>query len=976
MASKVRTLEPTEAMQPVLQPTSRSSPLKPLLVSLCAVVASVTVVASTAFLHWPAGEPSVRIQHVPISSQQILSQCAALRAKPEPPEDFLARESSDRFQNGTKPTLIRNAAIWTGARNGTETVFGDVLLDKGIVKGIGYIPVHLYATVEELQIVDAKGGWVTPGLVDIHSHVGVLSVPFTESTFEINSRHGPIVPWLRSIDALHTHDAAFQLAAAGGVTTVQVLPGSANAIAGQAFMVKVRQTAEKSPTSMLLEPPITLNGSVSDPSAPLRWRHLKQACGENLIQYGNRMDSVWSFRAAYDQARRIMSQQDAFCAKAEAGLWDELYGQDYPESLQWEVMVDVLRGRVKVATHCYEAVDIDDMVRISNEFQFPIASFQHASEAWLIPDVIKRTWGGTPAVAVFATSGRYKLESYRASEFAPRILADNGIQVIMKTDHPALNARYLLYEAQLAHYYGLPPHLALASITSVPAAAVGMQHRIGLLREGADADVVLWDSHPLQLGSTPRKVWIDGILQVGSDEEHIIIGRGKDGREWQSNPKVQNWDVERNLSIKWDGLPPIAGKTRSGRVLFTNVRELWVRGEDGIQERFSGSETNLAEVMIEKGRVSCVGRTCAGRSTTDATIDLHGGSISPSFMAFGSPLGLEEIQSEQSTGNGAPYDPFVRDVPAILGDAGGVIRTVDGLQFGTRDALIAHRAGVTYATTALSQIRITGVQSVSPIAGLSATFRTGSQHALAPNAVVKPITALHVIVSKPPPFSWMGRPPVSVSTQIAALRRLLLDGEDERTETGQWFKKAAEGTIPLVIDVNSADIMATLLRLKREVEDKRGSFMNMVFARATEAYIIADEIAQARVGVILSPPRPFPATWDDRRILPGPPLTNDTALVTLLEHKVTVAIGNQEAWQARTTRFDAAWAALESDLRISRLQAHALASTNLEKLLGVDEWVGYDGGDLVAYDGGSAFDYASKVVAVTSPAQGFVEVFP
>ena len=164
MASKLRTLEPTEAMLPTLQPTFRSAPLKPLLVSLCAVIASVTVVASNVFLRWPASELSATIQRVPINAQQILHQCAMLRATPGPPEDFLDRESCDRFENGTKPTLIRNAAIWTGARNGTETVFGDVLLDKGIVKGIGYIPLHLYSQIEELQVVDAKGGWITPGL--------------------------------------------------------------------------------------------------------------------------------------------------------------------------------------------------------------------------------------------------------------------------------------------------------------------------------------------------------------------------------------------------------------------------------------------------------------------------------------------------------------------------------------------------------------------------------------------------------------------------------------------------------------------------------------------------------------------------------------------------------------------------------------------------------------------------------------------
>ena len=121
------------------------------------------------------------------------------------------------------------------------------------------------------------------------------------------------------------------------------------------------------------------------------------------------MDSIWSYRWAYNEARKVQQAQDDFCALAEAGLWNELDDQKFPDDLQWEMLVDVLRGRVKVgyvhwetetyrstlpsqiANHCYEEVDFDDIVRLTNEFGFPIASFHHASEAWLVPDLLKRT---------------------------------------------------------------------------------------------------------------------------------------------------------------------------------------------------------------------------------------------------------------------------------------------------------------------------------------------------------------------------------------------------------------------------------------------------------------------------------------------------------------------------------------------------------------------------------------------------------
>ncbi|KAI0638507.1 composite domain of metallo-dependent hydrolase [Trametes polyzona] len=953
----------------------KSSIYRPGIFALCFLVAAVALYGSYIHLLFASSRDIRNAQRVPLAAQDILHRCASLRAPPGPPANFLERERSDRFEPGTRPTLIKNVTLWTGARNGTEVVYGDIFLDNGLVRGIGYIPEALYED-RDTDVVDAHGGWVTPGLVDMHTHLGVLSMPVMTGALDFSSQHGPIQPWLRSIDGFNTHDEAFALAVAGGVTSVQVLPGSENVIGGQAFIVKLRKTSQRSPTSMLIEPPYTLNGSTPDPDSPARWRHLKQACGESPRGYGNRMDNMWALRSAYTEARRVRDAQDAFCARAEAGLWNEIEGQSFPEDLRWEALVDVLRGRVKVSVHCYEAVDLDAMVRLTQEFKFHIASFHHAHEAYLVPEVLKNTYGGPPTVALFSDASRFKREAYRGSPFAPRILTDKGFPVALKSDHPVLISRYLAFEAQEAHYYGLPPHLALASMTSVPAAAVGLSHRIGILREGADADVVLWDSHPLQLGATPRKVWIDGILQVGNDSDHILIGPGKTTAEWHEPPEVPDFSVEREAAVEWAGLPPLTSNhTVAGRVAFQNVKEVFLResGDDvGVVQHF-GMDPNagMTHVIVDRGRVSCVGPVCEGEGRNAAVkIDLRGGTIAPGMMTFGTTLGIEEIESEPSTGDGARFDPLSQDVPKIMGDLGGLVRADDALMFGTRSALEAHRAGVTYATTSFARSPV--VLRGKFMGGLSATFRTGAPHALDRTAIIKPITALHISIGRQPPGPYTPQG-AGVSTQIAALRHLLLEGEDPRTQTGEWFKKAADGAIPLVIDVSSADIMATLIRLKSDVEEKRGTYMRTVFSRATEAHLLAEEIAHARIGVILSPPRQTPFSWDDRRILAGPPLSNDTALSVLLKNGVTVGLGVWETCRVPSTRFDVGWAILESNNWINKRQAYELVSTNLEKLLDLQGWVG-DMGDLVAYEGGSALDFTGKPVAVISPARQLVEI--
>jgi imidazolonepropionase-like amidohydrolase len=170
-------------------------------------------------------------KHRPKNAAEIISRCRLLAMAGASSPNFHSRSGSDRFEEDTRPTLIQNARIWTGKKNGTEVVHADILLDKGLIKSIGRLRGFAIQTYgKELVIVDAKGSWVTPGLVDLHSHLGVDSLPNLGGSSDSNSLHGIVQPWLRSLDGLNTHDDSYLLSIAGGVTTSLVLPGSANAI--------------------------------------------------------------------------------------------------------------------------------------------------------------------------------------------------------------------------------------------------------------------------------------------------------------------------------------------------------------------------------------------------------------------------------------------------------------------------------------------------------------------------------------------------------------------------------------------------------------------------------------------------------------------------------------------------------------------------------------------------------------------------
>lgn len=200
---------------------------------------------------------------------------------------------------------------------------------------------------------------------------------------------------------------------------------------------------------------------------------------------------------------------------------------------------------------------------------------------------------------------------------------------------------------------------------------------------------MIWDSHPLALGATPSQVFIDGIAQLPSP--YVV----KKPDSFQKLPKVPNFDVEAREAVEFDGLPPLTTKkVYQDTIMFTNVRSLW-QMKNGILEKTPRPLSNrddLQNVVIHNGSILCYGyaEDCSGSAldeTTMKVIDLEGGAISPGLVSFGSALGLQEIAAESSTNDGIVYDPLQANVPHLLGRESSMIHAVDGLQFGTRNAL-------------------------------------------------------------------------------------------------------------------------------------------------------------------------------------------------------------------------------------------------------------------------------------------------
>lgn len=387
------------------------------------------------------------------------------------------------------PTVLRHATLWTAA--GPVLNDADLLMQDHVIKAIG----HNLAVPSGTKEIDARDKIVTPGLVDMHSHLGVYAAPNARAHADGNEMTAPTTPAVRAIDAFDPEDPAIARSLAGGVTSALILPGSGNVVGGQAFYIKL------------------YGATVADMALPKPPRAMKWAMGENPKRfYGgkgmlpmSRMGHGWVLRKMLFEAKELIDSQD---------FWDKSPTKIglRPFRAELEPIVALLKGEIRLQVHCYEVHDIETLLRIADEFGFKVAAIHHALEAWKVPKLLKSHSVG---VATFADLWGFKMEAYDASVYAGKILSEAGVTLAYKTDHPVIDAQYLMNEAAKAHHYGVPEQLALQAVTRNPAQLIGILDRVGTLEPNKDADVVVWQKSPMLLGARPERVFVGGVQVVG-----------------------------------------------------------------------------------------------------------------------------------------------------------------------------------------------------------------------------------------------------------------------------------------------------------------------------------------------------------------------------------------------------------------------------------------------------------------------------
>ncbi|KAG8736261.1 hypothetical protein FRC10_009537 [Ceratobasidium sp. 414] len=342
-------------------------------------------------------------------------------------------------------------------------------------------------------------------------------------------------------------------------------------------------------------------------------------------------------------------------------------------------------------------------------------------------------------------------------------------------------------------------------------------------------------------GGVIRSLYADGLGSTEAATKNYVL---------QRQPSPPSWNQEAGVALASNDVPDLLTPERDDPhlVIFQNV-SLFVQ-DDKVQE-FGGEG---GTVVVKHGHIICAGKAgkCDSYSSQAARqVDLQHGSILPGLISFGSAVGLVEIDQEPLTGDRSPLDPLEDKMPNIASGDDLVVRAVDGLSFSGRNALLAHRGGVT--------TMIEAPFSSGLIQGTSSAFRTGVTRRLEPGAISKQEVALHARITHDNPGG-----DAMVSTKVAALRRLLLGGltGDQGNAYARVIKVRA--SFPLVVSAEQADIMATLIRVKSEIENVSNSTLHLVFAGSTESHLLATEIAGAKIGVILAPPKSFPRLWDQR----------------------------------------------------------------------------------------------------------------
>ena len=435
----------------------------------------------------------------------LLAGCASGSARPGTPGPELPPSSGSTPEAWKNPfpstyqplpspaVVIRGGTVMTAA--GRVIPGGELLLVDGKIAAVG----ERVEVPAGAVLIDASGKWVTPGVIDTHSHLGALPAPAVDAHSDGNEMTSPNTAEVWVEHSVWPQDPGFIRALEGGITTLQILPGSANLFGGRSVTVKN-------------VPSRTVQG-MKFPGAPYG---LKMACGENPKRvYGSkgqtpatRMGNVAGYRAAWIRAADYRYRMDQW-------VRDGARPASMPaRDLELETLAGVLRGEILVHNHCYRADEMAFMIDVAREFGYRIRSFHHGVEAYKIRDILARE--GISG-SLWADWWGFKMEALDFTKANIALVHSAGARAIVHSDDP-IGIQRLNQEAAKALLAGREAGLgiseddALRWITANPAWALGIDERVGTLEPGKQADVVVWSHNPFSVYARADRVFIDGAL--------------------------------------------------------------------------------------------------------------------------------------------------------------------------------------------------------------------------------------------------------------------------------------------------------------------------------------------------------------------------------------------------------------------------------------------------------------------------------
>ena len=833
----------------------------------------------------------------PSPQQQQKPDPAASPGEKKPAPSKIANPYASTYQPlPSQTTVIRNATILTAA--GPIIERGSLLLQNGKVAAVGQ-DVNAPAGA---VVVDATGKWVTPGVIDTHSHLGVYSAPGIESLQDGNEMTNPVTADVWADHSIWPQDPQFELALAGGITAMQILPGSGNLIGGRGVTLKnvPARTAE----------------GMKFPGAPAG---LKMACGENPRRvYGQRnqtpatrMGNIAVFRRTWQAAA---DYRDKWKKWRDEGS-DAAKRPD--RNLQMETLAGVLDGEILVHNHCYRADEMATMIQLGKEFGFKISSFHHAVEAYKVRDLLA---ANNVCASMWSDWWGFKLEAYDGIRENIALVDEAKGCAIVHSDDAGLIQR-LNQEAAKAMRAGLDAGMKITRADAVrwltinPARALGIDKVTGSLEVGKNADVVVWSGDPFSVYARAERVFVDGAL---------LYDRGSKTRQPSSDfvtgltmspaisspparsvspTRVTRADTTSNgATASKPSQPPSATVGASSARQTTAGPALAITNAQ--IHTASGPVIERGTIVLSGGRIAAVGAAVqvpAGAKVIDAA----GKIVTPGWIESSTNIGIVEISG--SAEGTADQNTTDKELSAAF-------NVLDSFNPASTVIPVTRVDGITRAMVGPGS---TG----NVIEGQGAIFDLGGEQV--PQSVTKAPAAM---------FAALGEAGASLAggsraSAVLRLREALQDAIDFSQHRAAWnaaqrrnyargrldleaLRPVIRGEIPLAVQANRASDMLAAIRLAEEFN------LKLVLVGAAEGWMVADELAKKKIPVVVKPLTNIPS-FDAL----GASLEN---AARLQRAGVTVVLSTFETHNARNLRQEAGNAVANGLDRQAALQAVTL----------------------------------------------------